>query len=219
MRVLETTSAVFKEVSNAFFPGLGALPETAVLLARRRLEEAERILRVRLMRGDISVLSDEAYAELVPVAYKFFEAAKAGEYIHNLKILAKIVADQIINSRPDAARFARHCRRLEALEVRELKMLIDIWRFATPRADDMAKPEEGRFIACASVLFRRMPDLFSSEVEVGASLGELAARGLIVPDGAARMGKSEEFYYPSPHIDVLVKAAEVEISSRDVADA
>jgi hypothetical protein len=58
------------------------------------------------------------------MAYKFFEAAKEGEYEHNLRVLAEFLKNEMQSDTPDVSGFARMARRIEGLTHTELKVIV-----------------------------------------------------------------------------------------------
>jgi len=50
------------------------------------------ICKLKLREGDLTLLTDEKRAEFIPMAYRFMEAAKEGEYEHNLSLALHVKA-------------------------------------------------------------------------------------------------------------------------------
>ena len=75
------------------------------------VEQPKKLLLDELRKGNVQNLSAEQLAPLLPMTYKFLEAAKEGEYERNLRVLAAFLRGELEQEEPDAANFARMARR------------------------------------------------------------------------------------------------------------
>jgi hypothetical protein len=152
------------------------------------------------------------------MAYKFMEAAKEGEYVHNLEILAAFLTGEMKQEIPDAASFSRMARRIEGLSIVDLKVmaLIDdlLSRGRAPTLDFGVAGK--RPYASTSVLFTAAAGKNGfgvSAKEIGESLTDLASRGLLLADGATRTSKPEEYYFTTSSFDQLMERARAQIKA------
>ncbi|MGO9135889.1 MAG: hypothetical protein ACLP8A_17840 [Methylovirgula sp.] len=114
----------------------------------------ETTLLKRLQAGEITLLSQEQLTAYIPMAYKFFEAVKEGEYQHNLEILASYITNELKQDIPDPAGFLRMARRIEGLSKIELKIIVQIDAFPTRivRGATDAPTQQARGFVSASIL-------------------------------------------------------------------
>src|SRR5204863_4306051 len=70
-----------------WFPPAALAQPVINLLIERYTKRPEKILLERIRAGDTEILNEEQIVEFVPMAYRLYEAAKEGEYEHNLKLL------------------------------------------------------------------------------------------------------------------------------------
>lgn len=78
--VAKLTTGIASAVAGCFFPGAGVLAPIASFAIDKWIERPKSILLEELKKGNLEILSDERAATLIPIAYRFFEAAKEGEY-------------------------------------------------------------------------------------------------------------------------------------------
>jgi hypothetical protein len=202
-------------IAAIFIPGAGLVQPVAAYVLDKYVRRAETILIDEINRGGITQLDDERAEALIPMAYKFFEAAKEGEYEHNLRVLAELLKSELVADTPDVSAFARMARRLEALTLTELKVIA---LTQAAMASRTTAPQEGpgppkRPWVSALTLFNdpNNRDRFDYFV-IQEVLSDLAGRGLLVADGAASVSKHEEYYYASSSFQSLIDKAEGSIA-------
>ena len=117
---------------------------------------------------------------------------------------------------PDPSNFARMARRIEGLSLTELKViaLIDaslsrIVKSSTP----VPTPIERPFVSAHQLDKDPSNRENFNHFDLQDALSELAARGLLIVDGATRLDKGEEFYFASKSFTELIKKARNTISS------
>ncbi|MGA8498337.1 MAG: hypothetical protein WB764_22815, partial [Xanthobacteraceae bacterium] len=168
----------------------------------RYLTRPRQMLLKELREGNIPDLSAEQLAPFVPMAYKFLEAAKEGEYEHNLEILAAYLTGEMKQEIPDAASFSRMVRRVEGLSKVDLQVmaLID----SAPSSSSYTRistdePSKGELPFVSASLLAKLPQNTHglTRTPIEESLADLAARGFLIADGATRAGKVEEHYHAS----------------------
>ena len=123
VEVAKLTTGICIAITSVFLPGVGLLGPIAEFAINKFVKRPEAILVDELKRGNLEILDVENAAAFIPMAYKFFEAAKEGEYEHNLKLLAQLLVNKLRASVPDVSSFARMSRRIEGLTLRDLRVI------------------------------------------------------------------------------------------------
>jgi hypothetical protein len=144
------------------------------------------------------------------MAYRFFEAAKEGEYEYNLRILAEFLRSELNEDEPDPSGFSRMARRLEGLSRKELQVIALINASCSTivqASNDAPTQTERPFVSATQLLNERNNGGRFDRYTLQETLTELASRGLLVPDGASRLSKSEEYYYTSSNFMALISKA------------
>jgi hypothetical protein len=213
--VAKLTIGVAAAITGVFRPGAGALGPIANFALEKLIRRPERILIEELKKANIDILSEEKAAAFIPMAYRFFEAAKEGEYEHNLKILAEYIKNELRMETPEPSDVARMATRIEGLTRNELKViaLINASLSRILKASTDASSQSERPYVSANQLAKdpsnreNFDHFFLQE-----ALTEIASRGLLIPDGAARYGKAEEYYSGSGSFIELIEKAHCTIS-------
>jgi len=205
-------------IAAIFIPGAGLVGPIAGYAIERYVRRPERILVEELTRANVGLLDDERAAAFIPMAYKFFEAAKEGEYEHNLRVLAELLKNELASDTPDVSAFARMARRLEALTLTELKVIALI--NASIRTITMASTEgpgqsERPYVSAHTLSHDPNNKENFDPFILQEVLSDLAGRGLLVVDGAARVSKHEEYYYVSSSFQSLIDKAKSSIARCD----
>jgi hypothetical protein len=169
----------------------------------RFIKRSEKILVEGMKSGNFRDLDLEKAAEFVPMAYKFFEAAKEGEYEHNLRILAAYIASEMGEEAPDAPSFARMARRLEGLTKTDLKVIALI-NSSLSRATHVKTTADRPYVSAHQLAHSPNNSDKLNRIEIQEALTELTSRGLLMPDGASRLDKAEEYYFTSQAFTDLI---------------
>jgi hypothetical protein len=208
--VAKLTTGVASAIMGIFLPGAGAFGPIANFAIEKWIKRPEKLLIEELKSGNIEILTDEKAATFIPMAYRFFEAAKEGEYEHNLKLLAEFLKNELQMDEPGPSSFARMARRVEGLSLDELKViaLIDASLSTISKSSTRAPSQTERPFVAAHQLAndpsnREKFDHFFLQ----KALNELASRGLLIADGATRLSKSGEFYFASTSFMELIGKA------------
>jgi hypothetical protein len=144
------TTGIFTAVVGMWFPVAALGAPVVSYFIDRVARRSERILIDELRSDNIDKLLEEQLMQYIPMAYKFFEAAKEGEYEHNLKVLAAYIANELKEDVPDAPNFPRMARRLEGLTKTELKAIALINSYLTTIAqssDNSSKIDNRPFVS------------------------------------------------------------------------
>ncbi len=197
-------------VAGIFLPGASLFGPIAKFAIEKYVRRPERILIDQLKSGNTTVLNDEKAAAFIPMAYKYFEAAKEGEYEHNLKILAELLVNEMNLDVPDVPEFARMSRRIEGITYTDLKViaLISSSIRTISMASTEARSQSERPYVSAINLSRdpnnreKFDHFLLQEI-----LSDLAGRGLLVVDGSTKWDKAEEYYFASSNFMKLIEKA------------
>jgi hypothetical protein len=169
-----------------------------------------RLLMNELRSGGIEALNDEKTKLFVPMTFRFFEAARQGEYEHNLRILGAYLASELNEAVPDPGDFSRMARRIQALSKVDLKVLALIEAYCRNQEALFGREP---FITAISL------DTFAGEANelnfglIGESLTDLHGRGFVMLHGSSSIGKMETTYVASGSFYDLMKRAREKVIS------
>jgi hypothetical protein len=209
-----TISIIVPTLALAFagiwFPAASFAAAALPLIMERFIDRPKRQLMEALAKGQITDLSAEQVAQFVPMAYRFLEAAKQGEYEHNLRVLAQYLTGELKQEAPEAAHFSRMARRVEGLSQTDLKVmvLVELWFSEPTLTPEDRHAHIGRHLASAGWLQASPHNKHGlTRWEIAQALSELASRGFLIVDGASRMDKQEEYYAPAANLSDLMNRA------------
>ncbi len=208
--VAKLTTGIAGVVAGYWFPGAGVIGPIASFAIEKWIKRPEKLLIEELKRGNIEILTDEKAATFIPMAYRFFEAAKEGEYENNLRLLAEFLKSELQMDEPDPSSFARMARRIEGLSRDELKViaLINASLSRITKSSTNAPTQSDRpFVSSHQLATDPSNREGFDHFFLQEALSELAARGLLIADGASRSGKPEEYYFASTSFMELVEKA------------
>jgi hypothetical protein len=208
--VAKLTTGIAGAIAGIFFPGAGILGPIANYAIDKYIKRPEEILIKELKSGNIEVLTDEKAGKFIPMAYKFFEAAKEGEYEHNLRVLAELLKNEMQTDAPDVSGFARMSRRIEGLTLNELKViaLINVSLSAVTMLSTVALAQTERpFVSAHSLANDPSNREKFDHFMLQETLSDLAGRCLLIVDGATRFDKGEEYYFASSSFKELIEKA------------
>lgn len=121
--IARLTTGVAAAFASIFFPPAALAGPALDFAIKKFVDRPKKLLLEELKAGNVETLTDEAAAEFVPMAYRFLEAAKEGEYEHNLKVIGAYIAGELQQDEPEASNVARMARRIEGLSKRELRTI------------------------------------------------------------------------------------------------
>jgi len=210
--IAKLTTGIATVITAIWFPPAALAGPALSYLIDRYVERPKKILLEELKSGNVDVLSDAQFAQFIPMGYKYFEAAKEGEYEHNLKILAAFIKNELKQDVPDAPNFSRMARRIEGLSKTELKViaLINSSLSTVIKVSNESPTEFNRpYVSAHSLANDQSNKDKLDHFQIQESLTELASRGLLTPDGATRLSKHEEYYYASQaFVELIARARE-----------
>jgi hypothetical protein len=210
VEVARLTAGICIAITSVFLPGVGLLGPLAEFAINKFVKRPEKLLIDELKKGNLEILDMENAAAFIPMAYKFFEAAKEGEYEHNLKLLAEILVNKLRAKILDVPSFARMSRRVEGLTMRDLRViaLIDTVLEAESGTLTSADGDPAPYlISSLSLAGSQLNRAGFDMPNIQESLADLSARGFLIAEGASRWDKGEEYYYPSSSFRELIENA------------
>ena len=121
--IAKLTTGIATAIAACWYPEAALAGPGFLFLIDWLVERPKKILLNELKLGNVDILSDDKLAQFLPMGYKYFEAAKEGEYEHNLRILATFITNELKQEVPEAPKFSRMARRIEGLSKTELKVI------------------------------------------------------------------------------------------------
>jgi hypothetical protein len=214
--VAKLTIGIAAAVAGVFFPWAGALGPIAAFAIDKYVKGPEKILVDELRRGNFDALTEENAAAFIPMAYKFFEAAKEGEYEHILRVLAELLKNEMRSETPDVSAFARMSRRVQGLTRDELKVVVLINASLTTismAATDAPTQGDRPYVSAHSLSIDSSNKEHFDRFALKEILSDLAGRGLLVVDGMTRFDKTDEYYFTSSSFEALIEKARDSLSA------
>lgn len=106
----------------------GALGVALPIVIDHLIERGQKILLKRIEKGNFHDLSEAQTAAFFPLAWRYFESARRGEYEHILEVLAAYLVGELKQEIPEPGNFVQVASRLEGLSTTDLKVmtLIDL---------------------------------------------------------------------------------------------
>jgi hypothetical protein len=207
--------------ASIWFPPAGFVAAVLPMIQEQFLKRPQKLLMEALARGEIRDLSSEHFVQFVPMAYRFLEAAKQGEYEHTLRVLVEYLTGELKQEEPEAAGFARMARRVEGLSRNDLKVIAlvhadfsNIENLTTVTEKEGARP----FVAAETLTKSSNNKHGLTKTEITEALTEFSSRGFLIADGGSRVGKSEQYYFASQNLRDLMDRARNSVNSVDVDD-
>lgn len=209
-KVVVATSLAFAIQSDPAIVSTAIGASLLTVYMDRTVRKVVRMLADQFRKRNLQRASIEQQEALVPMMYKYLEAAREGEYDKNLRILASYLSAELQLKAPDASNFSRMVRRVEGLSATDLKVLAMVDAtysdFFERMAGQQVDPE--RVFVSATALQKSEHNRHSlSLVDVQEAIIDLAARGFLRVDGASRMSKAEEYYFPTRNLFDLMNRA------------
>jgi hypothetical protein len=195
---------------SAFIPGTGVASGLLHDYLLRQKERLQKILVEEVSKGNLRDLSDPRLESLIPMAHRLAEACKQGDYEHNLRILSAFIRGEFEQDIPDPSNFGRMARRVEGLSTTDLKVLALVHAFENDLKRQPNREVSRRnppFVCGSSLTNSPLNHSELSRAAIQESLVDLAARGFLRADGASRMDKDEEYYYPTSSLRELINRA------------
>jgi hypothetical protein len=209
-KVIVATSLAFATQSNPTVVGAAISASILTVFLDRTVRKAVRILTDQFRKRNLQRASIEQQEALVPMMYKYLETAREGEYDKNLRILASYLSGELELEVPNPSNFSRMVRRVEGLSETDLKVIALVEAvysgFFARTAGQKVDPER-TFVSAARLQKSEHNKHGLSLVDVQEAIIDLAARGFLRVDGATRVGKSEEYYFPTRNLFELMNRA------------
>jgi hypothetical protein len=167
-----------------------------------RAHTAREILQDELSHGDISISDTADQDEAAAMVFEYTEAARRGAARRNLRLLAQIMAGQLVTLPIYASDFLRWSRILTDLTREELIVLAEWYKaFQHPTA---ASQPAGIFHAIAGHL--KVDRIIARDEELTSILQALGRTGLIIQNSS--FGNLD--YSPSPKLDQLMRLVQMD---------
>jgi hypothetical protein len=206
LTILDYLSAIATDIAS-----VAGVPGATVQLALQRAKEsyinnATEILISEIESGKIDLLTEKQFCVLVPSAYQFYEAARRGEYAHNLKILAAILSGEVAKEEGDANKVGQMSRRLQNMSIEEMRVLA-VCADAFNRARQ-APDFDGYhlFIDTRAVTSEFSEEFMAPATKINSHLSELCSRGFLFIGGNPRtIGGT--YFYKTEAFDAVVAEA------------
>jgi hypothetical protein len=196
-------------IVSTLLPPLAVFKAGTDVLIRKRMEDGQRLLLAEIGQMGTGKLAEEKWDYYVPAAYRFFEQVRLGEYEHNLRVLAKLIAGDLNAQQNDVdvGKIGRAARKLEMLPKAHLVALSRCKRaFEIYAASDES---EGCWI-CIDESELRMSlaevGVNAEAIECQEWLHELAARGILTSGGRPSR-VSGTFYFKNAVFDEIISSA------------
>ena len=196
----------------AMFPDFaGAMGLAGPFLAevlKRKEEKASLLLEEALRRGDVVDLSANDLEAFVPMAYRFVEAARQGEYDRNLRLLGAFLTAELKAETCQSGSFLDMAKRVEGLSVLSLRAVATIG-LLRQNAEAQGRCRQDGFGFTASK-FKNLDQADSSgipETRATDALADLSGRGFLYASSLSGYGGSEQHFSVTQPLDALLSSA------------
>lgn len=196
---IAVAGAVFAQPEIA--AAAGALGVALPIVIDQLIERGQKILLKQIEKGNFHDLSEEQTAAFFPLAWRYFESVRRGDYEHILEILAAYLVGELKQEIPEPGNFVQVASRLEGLSTTDLKVmtLIDLSP-STISKSSTEGDETGERPSLTAISLKVSPQnnkwgLTKSVIQ--ESLVDLMGRAFLIPDEATRVGKTLGYYYAS----------------------
>ena len=186
-------------------PAVAIATPLAASITEYAIERPKRILMAELQRGEVVDLSGKQAAALVPMGYRFFLAARQGEYERNLRLLAAFLTAELKSEVCEPGSFADMTRRVEGLSAQSLHAiaLIGEWeRRRHPQDGSMPMPATVGLL-CDVRTFERPLSIHDAPDAVS----DLAGRGLLNLSVLETIGNTQQHYSTTQPLRTLIARA------------
>ncbi len=176
---------------------------------------AQEILEAESASLDLASLSDEQQAAFAQMAFRYFEAARQGEYEHTLEVLAAFIAGEMKKEEPKPGDVGRMARRIEGLSKRDLK-IIALMNDLSNRPPPNPPPYPSKDGISVMDVF----NTFSEAKEMGIpgvweSLSELSSRSLLLMTHVSGYGTSQDLFLTTEAFRDLIENAEMKFADHE----
>lgn len=210
--MVEIATSIFDVLLTGFFgiPGLNALQTSIRILVENRIRDAQLILVEELSKGNLKILEAEETKEFIPIAFRFFSAARDGETRRILRVIARILRGQIDANDLDSEKFSRCTHQLAGLSQRELILLVEFSKVGVPIRVKGDSTGLKRASTKAHLQKKLIPSVFVGPSQFEAACGLLVGRGLLTVQILPNMDDLTIDYWQTGELERLVKLAKLE---------
>ncbi len=210
MQIYEVSAAI----ASTFIPGVAAAKPILDLYLKRKERLVQEVLIKEIHDRGIEALNDEQFEFYVPALYRFLEQVRIGEYEHNLKVLAALIADGLKQPAYNVSVIGRAARRLEMITIEELQTLAAAKIAMDGRVSEGPTLENELSINHLDILNTLAALGHQTEMPVlSERLEELCTRGLLrysPPSGFFHGG-----FYPTSALAEIIDAVELIVKKAD----
>ena len=162
----------------------------------RYVNKPQAQLIAELKAGNLCLLSDEQQAQFVPMAFRFFEAARQGEYAHNLEMLAAYITGELKKEVPDAGSVSEMAHRIQGLPKDSLALIAIINSLI------MTKQTKNEVIGNnitfeVNDIIERTSSALHDDVLYAQCIEDIANRGFLRTFTMPLLGGSKQIYSPT----------------------
>ena len=198
--------AIVGDIAALLVPGSGSIVQLLREYKKTKLHEAHEILLQEIKSGNRVLDSDEE-KQFVPIAYRYFKAAEEGSTRRKLKLLAKIIRDEIKDSALDFDKFSKLEAGFDGLTTDELICLAELARTTREFVHVLRKPlllSNEDFDQIKERLRASHPNRFMSDYKMLASFALLSGKGWAIPLIMSVYGESTPPFYTPTNMVVEV---------------
>ncbi|EFG2885704.1 hypothetical protein BO068_004895 [Escherichia coli] len=200
------TASLVGDVLTCFLPGGGTISRSIEIFQNRKIEAARKMLFDEVAAGNIQLLRKPEYEALIPNVFAYFDAARSGEYEHNMKILARLLVEQVVSEEPDSMVVKRSARRLEGMGIADLGFLTTLASIYDAKRTSQEFDGYHLFADDSDVVRYEAREYVSPEQSINSKFSDAASRGLLFLGGDPRI-VGGQVYYPTDSFYEIVRAA------------
>ena len=175
--------AVAGDVLALVLPGSGTFVQVLREYKKHKLDAAHEILIEEVRKGDRR-LDDAEADEFVPIAYRYFKAAQDGAANRNIRLLAKLIGQDIAKHDLRSDRFLSQEESISNLSLEELiclSVLIEDCRHSIKQTGRVPQLKPDQFSSIKNKAIAEYPDHFQDESAVLSNFALLAGKGWVMP--------------------------------------
>ncbi|WP_327211557.1 hypothetical protein [Rhizobium ruizarguesonis] len=187
-------------------PGTSLLSKAIETYADKKLREAQDLLFQQVAEGNIRLLQDPNYENLIPNVLGYFEAAQRGEFNHNLKLLARLLIDKSELANTDAGLINRSARRLNSMSLEDLMLLARLKEIFDSKEAEGKHGGHYIFVEDRDIVEVLGREHTAPETKINSQLMDFASRGLLFLGGDPETIGGINFYRTEAFAEIISAA-------------
>jgi hypothetical protein len=205
--ILSVSSTILAEMLSALgVPATSIAVKFIEIVSKNNIEKSTRLLLEQVAKGNIELLTDPDYEGLIPNTIAYYEAAKLGEFRHNLKILALMLIGESQKAQIDPSKVARTARRIASMSQADLQMLVTLKSVFDIKASEKNYDGYHLFLSAGDIVRFLDRPYKAPETEINSQLIDFVSRGLLFIGGnPATIGG--HYYYKTIAFDEIIAEA------------